>query len=446
LFASRDLHAAMRKLVETYGDLVACRIGRRRMFIVNQPEWIREILVTQHAQFTKAFSFRRLQVVLGNGLITSNGDFHRQQRRMIQPAFDREHLEQCAARVPATTARICSQWTSQQACDISQKMLNLTATFLVQSLIGEELGDDLQTLLHAVAEGNRAYTDTRLLPGAVWLLRLPTPGMRRLRETFRRLDELAFRLIEKRRRDATHHPDLLRILIEARDERGRPMSDRQLRDELVTILLAGFETSAMGLTWALGLLAQHPDISQRVQAEVDKTLAGRLATLADMPRLDGCRRVLAEALRLYPPITILGRKALQNVRIGPYSIPRGSQVVFSQWLLHRDPRYWPEPDRFNPDRWTPERQHLQQKYSYFPFGGGARICIGEPLFWTVAPLMLATILQHWEFRLAPNATLDVMPQVTLRPRGGLWLIPQARQTQPVSPSFESDQRESGRDA
>lgn len=433
LFASRDLHAAMRKLVETYGDLVGCRIGRRRMFIVNQPEWIREILVNQHTHFIKAFSFRRLQVVLGNGLITSNGEFHRQQRRMIQPAFDRGHLEHCAASVTATTAKLCSAWQPSRPQDISVEMLKLTVTMLANSLLDADLGAEAETLLEAVTAGNQAYADTRIMPGAVWLLQLPTPGVRRLRNTFRKVDELAYRLIRARRQPSSTHRDLLSFLIHARDESGQPMPDQQLRDELVTILLAGFETSAMGLTWALGLLAQHPHIQQQLQQEIDSTLDGRPATPADLPNIDGCRRVLAEALRLYPPISVLGRKAIQDVALGPYRIPRGSQVVFSQWLLHRDPRYWPEPERFDPDRWQPERQRQHHKYAYFPFGGGPRICLGEPMFWMTAPLMLATILQRWSFQLAPNATLDVLPQVTLRPRGGLWLLPTPRVVQGTQP-------------
>lgn len=405
------------------GDVVRWRFGWRRVYLVSHPDLIEEILVTNNKNYIKDFSLRLYKPLVGNGLLTSESTFWLRQRRLIQPAFLRPRLEAYGRVMSDFTARMLDDWHDGETFDIHQRMMQLALHIAAKTLFDADVTERAHDVGDALEEALRCIDTRMLFHLPLWV---PTPANRRLNRAVARLDAILFRMIEQRRSSGKDHGDFLSLLLQARDEDGSRMTDRQLRDEAMTLFLAGHETTALALTWTWYLLAQNPEAASRLHDELATVLAGRVPTAADVPRLRYAEHVVMEAMRLYPPAYGMAREALADTTIGGYPVPRGTTLYFMQWVLHRDPRFFDNPEQFNPDRWTEEFIHRLPKYAYFPFGGGPRLCIGKEFAMIEAVLILATVAQRFRLDLVPGQHIKLWPSITLRPKHGIQVRAQRR--------------------
>jgi cytochrome P450 len=404
----------LQRLAQTYGDVVHFRLGWKNAFLLNHPDLVQEFLVVHASRQVRGPVMQRGRAVMGNGLLTSEEPLHTTQRRLLQPAFHRERLARHAQVMCEYSRNLCKRWRVGETIDLRKEMLGLTLAILGKTLFDQQIDEDAGEIAEAVTE-LMSVVDLVFVPFSQHLVRLPLPGMQRLKRVRERFDRLIYGLIEDRLRSGSHGDDLLSMLLQhqfAEEDRGQ--SIRQVRDECLTILLAGHETIANALTCALFLLARHPEHAEKVRAEVDQFAGVKDLNAEHYEQLAFTRRVLAESMRLYPPVWILGRALKQSCAIGPYTAPQGSIVFASQYLLHRDPRFFPEPDAFHPDRFLVDSKTHQ--FAYFPFGLGPRRCIGEGFALMEGALVLATILQHWKVEALPETRLVLDPKITLRPK------------------------------
>ena len=416
-------------LGRAYGDVVGFHIAGQPVVLVNHPDRIRDVLVTHGRLFHKGRGLERAKMLLGEGLLTSEDDFHLRQRRLAQPAFHRARIAAYSDTMAAYAARRAEHWRDGQQLDVSREMAAYTL-----AVVGKTLFDaDIESESHEIGEALGAAIDAfnlAVLPFGELLERLPLPATLRFRRGRARLDATIYRLIAERRASGEDRGDLLSMLLLAQDTEGDGggMSDRQLRDEAMTLLLAGHETTANLLNWSWYLLSRHPESEARLHAEVDAVRSERLGA-DDLARLPFTRAVLAESMRLYPPAWMLGRRVTVPYRIGEHELPKDTVLLMGQWIVHRDPRWWPEADQFRPERWLPGGSALdpaRPKFAYFPFGAGTRVCIGEQFAWLEGTLALATMARRWRLRLVPGATVTPQAIITLRVRGGLPMTAHAR--------------------
>jgi cytochrome P450 len=367
----------------------------------------------------------RARVLLGDGLLTSEGDHHRRQRRLVQPAFHRDRLAGYGAVMVERTAEVRERWQSGASFDVLQEMMRLTLAIVAKTLFSTEVdseADDIGTALTEVF----ALFDIILLPFSELLEKLPLPAVRRFHRARKRLDQTIYRLIAERRALGIDAGDLLSMLLLARDEDGQGgMTDPQVRDEALTLFLAGHETTSNALTWTWYLLSQNPAAEAAFHAEIDTALAGRLPSFEDLPRLRYTESVFAESLRLYPPVWGIGRRALEDYPVGDFVVPKGSVVLMSPYAMHRDSRWFPDPLEFRPERWLSD-DAARPKFAYFPFGGGARVCIGERFAWMEGILILAALGERWRLRLEPGHRVETHARITMRPKHGMRMIAQQR--------------------
>jgi cytochrome P450 len=413
-------------LARTYGDISSYRMAGEQMFLVNEPRLIRDILVTHHRNFTKSRGLDRARRVLGQGLLTSEGAMHLRQRRLMQPAFHRDRIAAFADVMTGYGDRLRQSWSDGATLDISREMNRLTL-----SIVGKTLFDvDVESQAAAVGDALTAVMESfwlMMLPFADALERLPLPKLRRARMARARLDAIIYRMIADRRASGRDHGDLLSMLLAAQDEDdGGVMTDQQVRDEAMTIFLAGHETTANALMWTWYLLSGAPEVEATLHGEIDRALHGRLPSMRDLPALQCVERVVTEAMRLYPPAWIIGRRAIAPYQVGDYLAPARAILIASPYIMHRDPRFYADPERFDPDRWTPEFRAGLPKFAYFPFGGGPRQCIGESFAWMELILLVATIAQQWRLRLVPGHPVVPQPLITLRARHGMRMTVQRR--------------------
>ena len=420
----RDRIAFLAALAEQYGDIARVSLGPETIYLFNHPDLVRDVLVTNHRNFHKGRGLERAKMLLGEGLLTSEGEFHLRQRRLAQPAFHRQRIAAYGATMASYAARRRDQWRAGQVIDAHQEMMALTLAIVGKTLFDADVEHEAREIGEALTTTFESFNFGFYLPFGELLQRLPLPATLRFRKARARLDATIYRLIGERRQSGVDHGDLLSMLLLAQDTEGDGgrMTDLQLRDEAMTIFLAGHETTANALTWTWYLLSRHPEVEARFHAEVDAALGGRMPTVDDMPRLPYTRMVLTESMRLYPPAWIVGRRALGPFEARGYAIPARSLVLLCQYLVHRDARWFPDPTRFDPDRWTPERQAERPRFSYFPFGGGPRVCIGEQFAWMEGVLLLATIAQRWRLRLVPDQPIALQPIITLRPKDGMKMV------------------------
>ena len=423
----RDPIKFLTNLIEQYGDLVYFEFGPQPMLLVNNPDHIRDVLVTHNRKFMKGEGLQRAKRLLGEGLLTSEGEFHLRQRRLAQPAFHRQRIASYATTMVEYAARTCGEWRAGETRDVAREMMRLTLAIAGKTLFDSDVEGEADEIGKALTTTFELF-NSLTLPFGQLLDRLPLPASRRFQRARERLDATVYRIINERRASGEDRGDLLSMLIAARDEEGdgSGMTDEQLRDEAMTIFLAGHETTANALTWTWYLLSQHPDIEARFHAEVDEVLKGGLPTAEDFPRLRYTEMVFAEAMRLYPPAWLIGRRALGDHQIEGYKVPARSILLISPYVTHHDARFFPDPFRFDPERWTPEARESRPKFSYLPFGGGPRVCIGESFAWMEGALVLATIAQRFRMRLAPGHPVEMRPLVTLRPKHGMRMILESR--------------------
>ena len=407
------------ELAQTYGDAVQFKVGPQVIILVNHPDLIREVLVTQHRSFHKSLVLQRTKIILGEGLLTSEDELHLRQRRLAQPAFHRDRIARYADVMVQRAAAMRASWQDGAIVDMHHEMMRLTLEVVAKTLFDADMEGEQDEIGAALTSLIELFPLLMNPMSTIWQ-KLPVPSTFRFRRAIKRLDRTIYGIIDERRASGEDRGDLLSMLLLAQDVEGDGggMSDLQLRDEAMTLFLAGHETTANALAWTFYLLAQHADVARELRRVVDEVVGDRLPTAADYPRLQYVEQVLAESMRLYPPAWAVSRLALEDVRIGEWDVPRRAVVAMSQAVMHRDARFWPEPERFDPSRFTAEAKAARPKYAYFPFGAGPRICIGEGFAWMEGVLILATLAQKWEMELRSR---DVQPQasITLRPRGGI---------------------------
>lgn len=409
-------------LFQQYGDTVYFRVGRNEFYIFSHPDHVQYILQKNHRNYQKGPNYEKLKPLLGNGLVTSDGDYWLRQRRLIQPAFHRKRLAELVSVMTKATHTMLNRWqrcaSSSLPLDIADEFMRVTLDIVSLALFStdtSEFVDRISQNLPVILE----RTNERFWE-VLDLSRLPTPRNRRYQKALHELDEVVYGVIEKRRQSREPYDDLLTMLLEAIDtETGESMTDQQLRDEVMTLYLAGHETTANALSWCYYLLSQNPQVAQKLQAEVDQVLQGRTPENEDLPELKYSRMVIDEALRLYPSVWSIARTPILIDEVNGYRIEPGVNVVLVPYITHRHPSFWDHPERFDPERFSPERSADRHPYAYFPFGGGPRLCIGNHFALTEATLILAMITQRYNFDLVPDHKVETQPVVTLRPRYGI---------------------------
>ncbi|HST50505.1 MAG TPA: cytochrome P450 [Pyrinomonadaceae bacterium] len=417
----RDPLKFFTRLAREYGDAVQFRAGPQRVFLLNHPDYVRDVLVANHARYLKGRALQRAKRILGEGLLTSEGEFHRRQRRLAQPAFHRRRVNSYGEAMVGYAAKTSARWRDGETLDIHDEMMRLTLAVVGKTLFDADVESDADEVGEALTDVMSLF-GYMMLPFSELLEKLPLPPVRRFERARARLDAVIYRIIEERRRACADRGDLLSMLLFAEDEEGggARMTDEQLRDEVMTLFLAGHETTANALTWCFYLLAQNPEAEARLHEELDTVLeVGRAPVVEDVPSLRYTEMVVAETMRLFPPAYAIGRLALEDHEVGGYFIPKGALVLVSQYVMHRDPRFFPCPTAFDPARFTTEAKEARPQFAYFPFGGGPRRCIGEGFAWTEAVLMLATLARRWRLRLAPGQTIERQPRITLRPKSSV---------------------------
>ena len=412
-------------LAETYGDIAHYKIGWNHIVFLNHPDYVREVLVVQNENFIKERTVRRSKMLLGEGMITSEGAKHRVQRQVAQPAFHRQRIPEYAAAIVREATRVRDNWSDGETRDISIEMMHLTLNIVAETLFATNLRAEVNELADAINSIMRLYNFLVMLPAAEWLVHMRPPGLAAFLRARRRIDAVVYRMIEAHRREKSDRGSLLDLMLAASPDRSAD-SERSLRDQVITIFLAGYETVANALAWTWYLLSQNPACERRFHEEIDRELRGRFPNYEDLPRLQYVEMVLAESMRLYPPAWAMGRCALRDFQLGEFFLPANTTVLISQFVLHRDARFFPDPLRFDPERFTPGAKARRAKFTYFPFGAGARQCIGESFAWMEGVLLLATLGQKWKLSLVPGHPVEPQPLITLRPRYGMKMIVQAR--------------------
>jgi cytochrome P450 len=431
----RDPISFIRRMAREYGDISYFRMGPQDVYFLNHPDLVKDVLVTHQQNFTKGRALQRSKRLLGEGLLTSEGDFHRRQRRLAQPAFHRQQIASYAEVMTAYAARMRDTWRDGETLDISHEMMRLTLGIVGKTLFDADVEAEADEIGEAMTDIVGLF-NSLMMPFSELLEKLPLPQKRRFDKAKQRLDATIFRMIEERRRagDAAERNDLLSMLLAARDEEGdgAGMTDKQVRDEALTIFLAGHETTANAMSWTWYLLSEHREVEARLHREIDEVLEdGRLPGAEDVARLRYTEMVLAESMRLYPPAWAIGRLSIGEHKIAGYLLPPRSLVLMSPYVMHRDERYFPEPERFDPERWTPAEREARPQFAYFPFGGGARRCIGEGFAWMEGILLLATLAQRFSLRHVPSHKVGLQPAITLRPKGGMPMTLQQRSKEPA---------------
>jgi cytochrome P450 len=407
------------------GRVTRLRFINATSFLAAHPDDVKHVLVDNHRAYHKGFGLQALKPVVGEGLLTSEEEVHTRQRRLIQPAFHRKRIEAYADTMVALTNAQIAPWQTGCSLDLHDEMMHLTMLIVAKSLFDADVEDSSDQLGKSITQLIEAYDMSRIGPIGQFIDKFDFKRNRARAQNLDVLDGMIYDLIRARRAEPEDRGDLLSMILNAVDSEagaghGQGMSDRQARDELVTLFLAGHETTAIALSWTFYLLSQNPDARRRLESELDGVLGApgagaRLPTMDDLDRLPYTRRVFSEAMRLYPPAWATARLAQTDDLIGGVRVRKGDSVIVSQWVTHRDPQWWPEPARFEPDRFLPEVEATRPKFAYFPFGGGPRRCIGEPFAWMEGHLLLATIAHRMRLNLQPGFTPTLQPRVTLRP-------------------------------
>jgi cytochrome P450 len=411
----------LEKMFRDYGDVVRTRILNLRIYLIAHPEGIKHVLQDNHRNYRKSFDYKILARLLGQGLVTSEGPLWLKQRRLMQPMFHRQKVAGFGTVMADCTLEMLDRWRrcaqQQESFDVAQEMMRLTLQVVGRALLSMDLTAQADVIGRNMTIANQCFGDMGLSAFVPWL---PTPGNARFHKAALALRKIVLDIIAERRRDGRDHGDLLSMLLEVRDEEtGEAMNDEQLRDEVLTLILAGHETTATALSWIWYLLSQNPDAEHKLHAELDQVLGGRAASIGDLPNLSYTGMVIDEAMRLYPPVWAIGREAIADDEIMGYRVHKGCNLLLSQWLAHHHPAFWENPGRFEPERFMAERAEGRPRYAFFPFGGGPRMCIGNLFALTEAKIVLATVAQKYRLRVLADHPIEPHPLVTLRPRHGV---------------------------
>ncbi len=414
----RDPLAFLCRVRRRHGDVAGVQLGPMKVTLISHPDLVEDILVTRSKLWQKdKFLQTTLRPVLGEGLLSSEGDFWRKQRRLAQPAFHRDRIHAYGEIMVEHASRLAERWRDGEVRDVHQDMMQVTVDIVAHALFGASVGEratEVAEALHAIL----AVVSDPLELIFPLFKRLPTPQRRRFARGVATLDAIIYSVIERRRATGGEARDLLSMLLQARDEDGTGMSDKQLRDECMTLFLAGHETTAINLSWTWDLLSRNPAARIELERELDEVLGDRPPSPADLPRLRYAGQVIAESLRMVPPAWSMGREAREDVVLdGGFRIPAGDQVWFCPWAIHHDPRWFDEPEAFRPERWEGDFAKTLHRYAYFPFGGGPRLCIGQAFAQMEAVLLLATLARAFRVDVLMPGVPE--PSVTLRPKHGI---------------------------
>ena len=405
------------------GDIAYFRLGPQHAYFLNHPELVRDLFVVNAHKFHKGRALQRAKRLLGEGLLTAEGEDHLRQRRMIQPAFHRSRIASYAASMVEYAEAMSDSWKDDEVRDIDREMMHLTLQIVGKTLFNSDVGDDADEVGKAMTSIVKLF-NYLLLPFSEWLEKLPLPQTRRFHGARDKLNEVIYKIINDRRRSGEDKGDLLSMLLLAQDEDdGRGMTDEQIRDECLTLFLAGHETTANAMTWTWYLLSQNPDAEAKLLDELETALAGRPPTFDDLPNLKYTEAVVAESMRLFPPAWTIGRLSIEEHEFLGYRIPKGSLILASPFVMQRDARFWENAENFVPERWqSMSVKEAGQRFIYFPFGGGVRRCIGESFAWTEGILLLATLARRWRLRLDLAQKIGLQPMITLRAKFGMRMI------------------------
>ena len=425
LRAFRQEPLALLERLAPYGDVVRIRVPRADAYLLNHPDLVHGALVGDHRAFHKGPTIQAAKMLLGSSLLTSEEEVHHRQRRLIQPMFHHERIAGYADAMVRHAGRAAERWTDGGRVDIQAEMSALTLAVVGETLFGTDVDEGRSATVR------RAMTDTLGMFDRVYsplfrlLVRIPSPTMRRYHRLEADLNRVIAEMIAERRASGLTGKDLLSLLLRARED-GTGMADEEVRDEALTLFLAGHETTAIALTWTWWLLARNRGAEKRLNAELDAVLGERAPTVADLPNLPYTRAVVSESLRLRPPVWAMGRSSVAEHRANGHTIAPGSIVVIAPWLLHHDERWWPEPLAFRPERWLDAEQDERPRYAFIPFGGGPRVCIGEPFARMEAAMIVSSIARAWRFEAASSHEPELQAVITLRPHGGLPMVPSRR--------------------
>jgi cytochrome P450 len=426
-FARNNLHFIM-KMARDYGPLSYCKLGFDHTILLNHPDYFHEVLVTQQRNFHLSVTMTESKRVLGDVLLTMEGEAHRHERRLMQQAFLHERVHSYGAEIVGHATRVRDRWR-EGPLEIEHEMMLLTLGTASKALLGVDMEDQADEFSQAFSEAAWYTVLMAMIPHGGVLDHLPLPGTHHFHQARDRLYAIVSDVIALRRRTGEDRGDLLSLLVHARKS-GDIKDDEQLRNEVLATLIAGHETTATTLTWTWYLLSQHPEVEAELHRELDTVLEGRPPTIDDLPRLRFTEMVVAEALRLYPPIYTFSRLAQHAFTLGGYHLPARTQVLISPYVIHRDPANYPDPERFDPRRMEPEARAARSRYAYVPFGAGSRQCLGEPFAWAETTLVLATLATHWRLRLGAGHTVVPEPLMTLRPKGGMPMVLERRANGP----------------
>ncbi len=410
------------KCEHEYGEIVPLRLGLTPACLLSQPDYIEQVF-KDRLLFIKSRGFRALRTLLGEGLFTSEGESWFRQRRLAQPVFHQKRIAGYGESMVANTEQMLNEWQDGETRDIQPDMMRLTLSVVMKSLFNFDVSQkEAKVVAHAL-DVAMDWFDSKRKQNFIFWEWFPRPENVRYKNAIAQMDKTIYDIIEQRRTSGEEPGDLLSMLMQARDEEdGTQMTDKQLRDEVATLMLAGHETTANTLLWTWMLLSQHPEVQNKLLEELQDVLGSRSPSVADISRLRYTNMVIKEAMRLYPPVALLGREAVQDCQIGDYEVPAGCLIMMSQWVMHRNPRYFEDPEEFKPERWADDLEKQLPRGVYFPFGDGPRICIGKGFALMEAVLLLATIAQKFQLTLVPDHPIVPQNSLTLRPEYGLKVV------------------------
>jgi cytochrome P450 len=435
---ARDPISTLTKIADEYGDISHFKLGRQHVYLINNPDYIERILIYDHSNFKKGQRLQTAKRVVGEGLVTSEGEFHKKQRKLIQPLYLPKKISSYGAIMTDRALGMIQQWKDGSIVNIHAELMKVTLSIICKSVMNYEMGSKQAKDFAKAFSISKKYSSRLQHPLGHVLDHVPIlPKVAQASAARKTLDSIVYGLISERRKEMKAGKDiaandLLSRLIQVQDEDGSIMSDKQLRDEIITILIAGHETTSNALTWTYYLLSQNPQAERKVFEEIDSVFIGNgqkqhlKPSVADLPKLKYVEKVFREAMRIYPPVWSMGRFVEEDYSLGSYTIPKGSSLLFSQYVMHHNSKYYNNPESFHPDRWTEEFKMHLPRFSYFPFGGGIRGCIGEPFAWQEGILLIATISSYWSTRLAPNERVKLEPGITLNPKKGIKMRLRAR--------------------
>jgi cytochrome P450 len=426
-----DIARYLEKMWKKYGDFVHLRASGHSMYLINNIHHIEQILVKDHRNFTKGTGFQRARILLGNGLITSDGDFHDTQRKMINPAFHRSMIKGYSETVSRCTKKMLDRWEKMievnPVIDIEKEMTKLFIAIIMDALFAEDSSEELiDTCCEYSEVFHSANPLMQLSPETA--LKLPLPSVKRFMRVKDTLESMLWSIMKKRKsEDIREKFDILSMIMKSENPHGGTMSDEELFDELRTLFVAANDTSSKVMTWAVYSLSQNGTILQTVESQIEQVLGSRSPEFEDVEHLPYVKMVMNETMRLYPPVWMMPRTPIEDFTLGDYSIKKGSSLFITPFFVHRDERYYPDPDTFDPERWTDEERRKRPKMSFFPFGAGPRVCVGEAFSMYHLVVIMAAICQRYEFRLVPGQKVDIVARITLKPSHGMNMILKRKQ-------------------